>query len=88
MGDNGRKAEEAMRDIEHNAMTGSHSIVAMAAAIQDDASNALQMRKGMEQIAEQLNQDTGSIDVLADKTKQIQRLSTQLASKTKVFTLP
>ena len=88
IGDNGSKAEEAMRDIEHNAMTGSHSIVAMAAAIQDDASNALQMRKGMEQIAEQLNQDTGSIDVLADKTKQIQRLSTQLASKTKVFTLP
>lgn len=88
IGDNGSKAEEAMRDIEHNAMTGSHSTDSMAAAIQDVASTALQMSKEMEQIAQQLNQDTGSIDVLADKTKQIQRLSTQLASKTKVFTLP
>ena len=88
IGYNGSKAEEAMRDIEHNAMTGSHSTDSMAAAIQDVASTALQMSKEMEQIAQQLNQDTGSIDVLADKTKQIQRLSTQLASKTKVFTLP
>lgn len=88
IGDNGSKAEEAMRDIEHNAMTGSHSTDSMAAAIQDVASTALQMSKEMEQIAQQLNQDTSSIDVLADKTKQIQRLSTQLASKTKVFTLP
>ncbi|RNF51787.1 methyl-accepting chemotaxis protein [Marinomonas hwangdonensis] len=88
IGDNGSKAEEAMRDIEHNAMTGSHSTDSMAVAIQDVASTALQMSKEMEQIAQQLNQDTGSIDVLADKTKQIQRLSTQLAGKTKVFTLP
>ena len=87
IGDNGSKAEEAMRDIEHNAMTGSHSTDSMAAAIQDVASTALQMSKEMEQIAQQLNQDTGSIDVLADKTKQIQKLSTQLAGKTKVFTL-
>jgi methyl-accepting chemotaxis protein len=41
----------------------------------------------MEEIAQQLNQDTQSIDILADKTKQIQQLSEQLASKTQVFTL-
>lgn len=84
---NGSHAEEAMRDIEVNAMTGSQSTDSMASAIQDVASTAIQMSSEMEEIAQQLNQDTRSIDVLADKTKQIQQLSEQLASKTQVFTL-
>jgi methyl-accepting chemotaxis protein len=85
--ENGSKAEEAMRDIENNAMTGSQSADSMANAIQDVASTAIQMSTEMEEIAQQLNQDTRSIDILADKTKQIQRISAQLAEKTQVFTL-
>jgi methyl-accepting chemotaxis protein len=85
--ENGSKAEEAMRDIENNAMTGSKSTDSMASAIQDVASTAIQMSTEMEEIAQQLNQDTRSIDILADKTKQIQRISEQLAVKTQVFTL-
>ena len=85
--ENGTKAEEAMRDIENNAMTGSQSTDSMANAIQDVASTAIQMSTEMEEIAQQLSQDTRSIDILADKTKQIQRLSAQLAEKTQVFTL-
>lgn len=85
--ENGTKAEEAMRDIENNAMTGSQSTDSMANAIQDVASTAIQMSTEMEEIAQQLSQDTRSIDILADKTKQIQRLSAQLAVKTQVFTL-
>ncbi|ETI60911.1 methyl-accepting chemotaxis protein [Marinomonas profundimaris] len=85
--ENGNKAQDAMRDIESNAMTGSQSTDAMANAIQDVASTAIQMSTEMEQIAQQLNQDTSSIDILADKTKQIQQLSEQLAGKTQVFTL-
>lgn len=85
--ENGGHAEEAMRNIEANAMTGSQSTDAMASAIQDVASTAIQMSAEMEEIAQQLNQDTQSIDILADKTKQIQQLSEQLASKTQVFTL-
>ncbi|RCX06822.1 methyl-accepting chemotaxis protein [Marinomonas foliarum] len=88
IGENGSKAEDAMRDIESNAMTGSKSTDSMANAIQDVASTAVQMSSEMEQIAQQLNQDTNSIDIMADKTKQIQQLSEQLASKTQVFTLP
>ncbi|PYF78897.1 MULTISPECIES: methyl-accepting chemotaxis protein [Marinomonas] len=88
IGENGSKAEDAMRDIESNAMTGSKSTDSMASAIQDVASTAVQMSSEMEQIAQQLNQDTHSIDVMADKTKQIQQLCEQLASKTQVFTLP
>ncbi|MCB5161786.1 methyl-accepting chemotaxis protein [Marinomonas algarum] len=84
---NGQKAEEAIRDIEHFAMTGSQSTDTMASAIQDVASTAVQMSTEMVEIARQLNQDTQSIDVLADKTQQIQQLSTQLATKTQVFTL-
>lgn len=87
IGENGSKAEVAMRDIESNAMTGSKSTDSMASAIQDVASTAVQMSSEMEQIANQLNQDTHSIDIMADKTKQIQQLSEQLASKTQVFTL-
>ncbi|WP_249411642.1 methyl-accepting chemotaxis protein [Marinomonas sp. A3A] len=87
IGENGSKAEEAMRDIENNAMTGSKSTDSMASAIQDVASTAIQMSTEMEEIAQQLNQDTRSIDILADKTKQIQRISEQLAVKTQVFTL-
>ena len=85
--ENGSKAEEAMRDIESNAMTGSKSTDSMASAIQDVASTAIQMSTEMEEIAQQLNQDTRSIDILADKTKQIQKISEQLAVKTQVFTL-
>ena len=85
--ENGNKAEEAMRDIESNAMTGSQSTDSMASAIQDVATTAIQMSTEMEEIAQQLNQDTRSIDILADKTKQIQKISAQLAVKTQVFTL-
>lgn len=85
--ENGSKAEEAMRDIESNAMTGSKSTDSMASAIQDVASTAIQMSTEMEEIAQQLNQDTRSIDILTDKTKQIQKISEQLAVKTQVFTL-
>jgi methyl-accepting chemotaxis protein len=85
--ENGNKAEEAMRDIESNAMTGSKSTNSMANAIQDVATTAIQMSTEMEEIAQQLNQDTRSIDILADKTKQIQQISEQLAVKTQVFTL-
>ncbi|WP_417528352.1 methyl-accepting chemotaxis protein [Marinomonas shanghaiensis] len=85
--ENGSKAEEAMRDIENNAMTGSQSTDSMANAIHDVASTAIQMSTEMEEIAQQLNQDTRSIDILADKTKQIQLISAQLAVKTQVFTL-
>ncbi|MEO9274573.1 methyl-accepting chemotaxis protein [Marinomonas sp. 5E14-1] len=84
---NGGHAEEAMREIESSAMTGSQSTDEMANAIQDVASTAIQMSSEMEEIARQLNQDTDSIDILADKTKQIQNLSDQLANKTQVFTL-
>ncbi|MGJ8646038.1 MAG: methyl-accepting chemotaxis protein [Marinomonas colpomeniae] len=87
IGDNGSKAEEAMRDIENNAMTGSQSTDSMAGAIEDVASTAIQMSTEMEQIAQQLTKDTLSIDMMADKTKQIQKISEQLASKTQVFTL-
>jgi len=87
IGENGSKAEEAMRDIENNAMTGSQSTDSMANAIHDVASTAIQMSTEMEQIAQQLNQDTHSIDILADKTKKIQQLSEQLAGKTQIFTL-
>lgn len=87
IGENGNKAEEAMRDIENNAMTGSKSTDSMANAIQDVATTAIQMSTEMEEIARQLNQDTHSIDILADKTKQIQQISQQLAVKTQVFTL-
>jgi methyl-accepting chemotaxis protein len=85
--ENGSKAEEAMRDIESNAMTGSQSTDSMANAIQEVASTAIQMSTEMEQIAKQLNEDTRSINIMADKTKQIQQLSEQLAGKTQVFTL-
>jgi methyl-accepting chemotaxis protein len=85
--ENGSKAEEAMRDIESNAMTGSQSTDSMANAIQEVASTAIQMSTEMEQIAQQLNEDTRSINIMADKTKQIQQLSEQLAGKTQVFTL-
>jgi len=85
--ENGNKAEEAMRDIESNAMTGSQSTDSMATAIQDVATTAIQMSSEMEEIAQQLNQDTRSIDILADKTKQIQQISAQLAAKTQVSTL-
>lgn len=85
--ENGSKAEEAMRDIESNAMTGSQSSDSMANAIQEVASTAIQMSAEMEQIAKQLNEDTRSINIMADKTKQIQQVSEQLADKTQVFTL-
>jgi methyl-accepting chemotaxis protein len=85
--ENGSKAEEAMRDIESNAMTGSQSTDSMANAIQEVASTAIQMSTEMEQIAQQLNEDTRSINIMADKTKQIQQVSEQLADKTQVFTL-
>ncbi|GAA0234507.1 methyl-accepting chemotaxis protein [Marinomonas primoryensis] len=85
--ENGSKAEEAMRDIESNAMTGSQSTDSMANAIQEVASTAIQMSAEMEQIAKQLNEDTRSINIMADKTKQIQQVSEQLADKTQVFTL-
>jgi len=68
-------------------MTGSQSTDSMANAIHDVASTAIQMSTEMEEIAQQLNQDTRSIDILADKTKQIQLISAQLAVKTQVFTL-
>jgi methyl-accepting chemotaxis protein len=87
IGDNGSKAEEAMRDIETNAMTGSQSTDSMAGAIESVASTAIQMSTEMEQIAQQLTKDTLSINMMADKTKQIQKISEQLASKTQVFTL-
>lgn len=87
IGDNGNKAEEAMRDIESNAMTGSKATDSMANAIQNVATTAIQMSTEMEEISQQLNQDTRSIDILADKTKQIQQISEQLAVKTQVFTL-
>jgi methyl-accepting chemotaxis protein len=45
------------------------------------------MSTEMEQIAKQLNEDTRSINIMADKTKQIQQVSEQLADKTQVFTL-
>ncbi|MBR7889626.1 methyl-accepting chemotaxis protein [Marinomonas sp. A79] len=83
----GSKAEDAIRNIESFAMTGSQSTDTMASAIQDVASTAIQMSTEMEEIAKQLNLDTRSIDILADKTQQIHHLSTQLASKTQVFTL-
>tara|TARA_R110001599_G_scaffold17243_13_gene69254 strand:- start:7947 stop:9833 length:1887 start_codon:yes stop_codon:yes gene_type:complete len=85
--ENGSKAEEAMRDIESNAMTGSQSTDSMANAIQEVASTAIQMSTEMEQIAQQLNEDTRSINIMADKTKQIQQVSEQLADKTQVFRL-
>ncbi|KZN12551.1 methyl-accepting chemotaxis protein [Marinomonas sp. TW1] len=85
--ENGSKAEEAMRNIEQFAMTGTQSTDSMASAIQDVASTAVEMSTEMEQIAQQLSQDTSSIDILADKTQQIQRLSEQLAQKTNIFTL-
>lgn len=85
--ENGSKAQDAMRNIESHAMTGSQSTDSMANAIQDVASTAIQMSTEMEQIAQQLNEDTDSIDILADKTKQIQQISEQLAGKTQVFTL-
>ncbi|WP_339719571.1 methyl-accepting chemotaxis protein [Marinomonas primoryensis] len=85
--ENGSKAEEAMRDIESNAMTGSQSSDSMANAIQEVASTAIQMSTEMEQIAKQLNEDTRSINIMADKTKQIQQVSEQLADKTQVFRL-
>jgi methyl-accepting chemotaxis protein len=59
----------------------------MANAIQEVASTAIQMSTEMEQIAQQLNEDTRSINIMADKTKQIQQVSEQLADKTQVFTL-
>jgi len=85
--ENGSKAEEAMRNIEQFAMTGTQSTDSMANAIQDVANTAVEMSTEMEQIAQQLSQDTSSIDILADKTQQIQRLSEQLAQKTNIFTL-
>ncbi|BFM50240.1 HAMP domain-containing methyl-accepting chemotaxis protein [Marinomonas sp. THO17] len=85
--ENGSKAEEAMRNIENFAMTGTKSTDSMAAAIQDVASTAVQMSAEMDQIAQQLTEDTGSIDIMADKTQQIQQLSQQLAEKTRVFSL-
>jgi methyl-accepting chemotaxis protein len=59
----------------------------MAAAIQDVASTAVEMSAEMDQIAQQLTEDTSSIDIMADKTQHIQQLSQQLAEKTRVFTL-
>ena len=76
-----------MRDIESNAITGSKATDSMANAIQNVATTAIQMSTEMEEISQQLNQDTRSIDILADKTKQIQQISEQLAVKTQVFTL-
>ena len=87
IGENGSKAEDAMRDIESNAMTGSQSTDTMAGAIEDVASTAIQMSTEMEQIAQQLTQDTLSIDMMADKTQKIQKISEQLSNKTQVFSL-
>ncbi|MBJ7536496.1 methyl-accepting chemotaxis protein [Marinomonas transparens] len=85
--ENGAKAEDAMRNIETKAMTSSNSASSMATDIQDVASTAVQMNTETEQIAQQLNEDTHSIDILAQKTKLIQELTEQLSGKTQVFTL-
>lgn len=85
--ENGSKAGDAMHAIENNAMTSANSADSMAGAIQEVASTALEMSTEMEQIAQQLNEDTHSIDILAEKNKLIQKLINQLSDKTQMFTL-
>lgn len=85
--ENGGRAGQAMRDIERNAMTGANSAESMAEAIQDVATTAVEMSTEMEQIAQQLNEDTHSIDILVEKTQLIQNMIKQLSGKTQVFIL-
>ncbi|MGO3345738.1 MAG: methyl-accepting chemotaxis protein [Marinomonas sp.] len=85
--ENGGKAETAIHTIEENAMTSSKSADAIADAIQDVASTAVQISAEMDGIAQQLKGDTGSISILADKTKSIKSSAQQLSDKTRVFTL-
>ncbi len=84
---NGGEAEEAIRVIENNAQTSSQASDNMAAAIQDVASTAVQMSTEMDQIAQQLGEDSHSIELIVNSAHQIHGLASTLADKTRVFTL-
>ncbi|TDO97582.1 methyl-accepting chemotaxis protein [Marinomonas balearica] len=84
----GSEAEDAMKIIEQNAMTSSDASNAMAQSIHNVANTALKMSDDMDQIAEQLRNDSSSIEIIVNKTEQISGISSDLAGKTQVFTLP
>ena len=84
---NGEQAEEAIRTIENNAQTGYKASDDMAASIQDVAHTAVAMSQEMEQIAQQLREDTSSIEQIVGNARQIHDMANTLADKTRVFTL-
>ncbi|WP_417552638.1 methyl-accepting chemotaxis protein [Marinomonas fungiae] len=84
---NGGEAEEAIRVIENNAQTSSQASDHMAASIQDVASTAIQMSTEMDQIAQQLSEDSHSIERIVNSAHQIHDMASTLADKTRVFTL-
>lgn len=85
--ENGAEAESAMRTIENNAQTSSQASEHMVSAIQDVASTAVQMSSEMDQIAQQLSEDSHSIEVIVDNAHKIHDMAEGLSSKTRVFTL-
>lgn len=84
---NGSEAENAIRTIENNAETSSQASVKMVASIQDVASTAVQMSTEMDQIAQQLSEDSQSIELIVNSAHQIHDMTNGLADKTRVFTL-
>ncbi|WCN11124.1 methyl-accepting chemotaxis protein [Marinomonas mediterranea] len=84
----GSQAEDAIKTIEQNAMTSSDASNLMAQSIHNVADTALKMSGDMDQIAEQLRNDSDSIEIIVSKTEQISGISSDLAGKTQVFTLP
>lgn len=85
--ENGAEAETAMRTIETNAHTSSQASNDMVNAIQDVASTAVQMSSEMDQIAQQLSEDSHSIEVIVDNAHKIHDMADGLSAKTRVFTL-
>ncbi|MBM6550542.1 methyl-accepting chemotaxis protein [Marinomonas ostreistagni] len=85
--ENGAEAETAMRTIETNAQTSSQASNDMVNAIQDVASTAVQMSSEMDQIAQQLSEDSHSIEVIVDSAHKIHNMADGLSAKTRVFTL-
>ena len=81
----GEKAGSAMHDIERNAQTGSDAASEMASSIQEVAKTAIHMSEQMDNIAQQLQDDTNSINTIATNTTQIHSMVDELNGKTKVF---
>lgn len=82
----GAKAEQAMKDIEQKAQTGSTAAADMARSVQEVTKTAVHMSEEMDHIAQQLQRDTASIGTLEENTHHIQELVDRLDTKTKVFT--